>query len=162
MLCTRLSFLCFCPPPQGSPKSHSWFQFSDSRYPIPYLQPGASSSSQHTYYLSFTTAKHGAACTPGYALDVGVNQKPRSHLLDCPSVGVDILLVAETHGGLEKDSIRIIQAIGKTLGKRTNPDDPSLSTKLLFGRLAIALWWDNACCWLHHSPFIHPSLDSQI
>ena len=105
----------------------------------------------------------GAARTPGYALDVGVNRKLRSHLSDCRSVGVDFIpLVADTLGGLAKDSIRIIQAIGKALGKRTNPDDPSVFTKHLFGRLAIALWRGNACYWLHHSPFIHPSLDGQI
>ena len=70
-----------------------------------------------------------------------------------------IPLVAETLGGLAKDTIRMTRAIGKALGKRTNPDDPSTSTKHLFARLAIALWRGNACCWIHRTPLTHPSLN---
>ena len=104
-----------------------------------------------------------AARTPGHALDVGVSRKLGSHLSDCRSVGMDFIpLVAETFGGLAKDTIRMTQAIGKVLGKRTNPDDPSTSTKHLFGRLAIALWRGNACCWIHRTPLTHPSLDGLI
>ena len=57
------------------------------------------------------------------AVGVAGEKKPaklRSHLSDCHSVGVDFIpLVAETLGGLAKDSIRITQAIGKALGKKT-------------------------------------------
>ena len=98
-----------------------------------------------------------------HALDVGVSRKLGSHLSDCRSVGMDFIpLVAETLGGLAKDTIRMTRAIGKALGKRTNPDDPSTSTKHLFGRLAIALWRGNACCWIHRTPLTHPSLDGLI
>ena len=60
-----------------------------------------------------------------------------------------IPLVAETLGGLAKDTISTVRLIGKVLGQRVNPSDPSTSTKHLFGRLAIALWRGNVappCC----------------
>ena len=167
MLCAMLSFMLLSLqlllPPR---KPQVLFLVPILGQQIFYSLPGARGAQQLWMYIIISPLQQqtiaGAVRTPGYALDVGVNRKLRSHLSDCCSVGVDFIpLVAETLGGLAKDSIRIIQAIGKALGKRTNPDDPSVSTKHLFGQLAIALWRGNACCWLHHSPFIHPSLDGQ-
>ena len=101
----------------------------------------------------------GAASRHGHALEVGVHRKLASHLSQCSSIGVDFIpVVAETLGGLAKDTISTVRLIGKVLGHRVSPSDPSTSTKHLFGRLAIALWQGNACLWLHHYPSVPPSL----
>ena len=101
----------------------------------------------------------GAASSPEHALEVGVWRKLASHLSECRSIGVDFIpLVAETLGGLAKDTISTVRLIGKVLGQRVSPSDPSTSTKHLFGQLAIALWRGNACCWLHRYPSVPPSL----
>ena len=100
----------------------------------------------------------GAASRHGHALEVGVHWKLASHLSECSSTGVDFIpLVAETLGGLAKGTISTVRVIGKFLGHRVSPSDPSTSTKHLFGRLAIALWQGNACLWLHHYPSVPPS-----
>ena len=104
-----------------------------------------------------------AATHPGHALDVGVHRKLSSHLSVCRSAGVDFIpVVAETLGGLAKDTISMIRSIGRALGQRSNPSDPATSTQQLFGRFALALWRGNACSWLHRVPLIPPSLDGCI
>ena len=66
-----------------------------------------------------------AATHPGHALDVGVRRKLSSHLSVCRSAGVDFIpIVAETLGGLAKDTISMIRLIGRALGQRSNPSDP--------------------------------------
>ena len=103
------------------------------------------------------------ACIPGHALDVGVRRKLTSHLSECRSASVDLFpLVAETLGGLAKDTISMVRSIGRVLSQRASSPDPSTSTKHLFGRLAIALWRGNACSWLHRVPSTPPSLDGLI
>ena len=111
MLCLLFIFCCpvcgFCSH-QGSPKSNSWFQFSAS---ICFNSlPGARGTQQLwiVHIIKCPLQQQtiaGAACTPGYAFDVGVNRKLRSHLSDCPSVGVVFISpVADTLGGLAKDN----------------------------------------------------------
>ena len=83
----------------------------------------------------------GAASSPEHALEVGVWRKLHvaSHLSECCSIGVDFIpLVAETLGGLAKDTISTVRLIGKVLGQRVSPSDPSISTKHLFGQLAMS------------------------
>ena len=95
----------------------------------------------------------GAASTLGHALNVGTRRKLTSHISDCRAAGVEFFpLVAETLGGLAKNTIHIISSIGKIFGQCSNPSDPATSISHLFVRLSISLWRGNACCWLHWFP----------
>ena len=78
-----------------------------------------------------------AAQTPGHALQVGVQRK-----LTKPSLlGTDFVpLVAETLGG---DTIRTITNISRAIEDRCSSSDSVLTSKHLFGRLAVALWRGN-------------------
>ena len=167
--CCARRYLCCCSvchtsSHQRSLEPYPRFKLQASRHPPPHLEPGMPGSPGCAHYFTPTAKDRGRSCPhPGHALDVGVSRKLGSHLSDCRSVGMDFIpLVAETLGGLAEDTIRMTRAIGKALGKRTNPDDPSTSTKHLFGCRAIALWRGNACCWIHRTPLTHPSLDGLI
>ena len=104
-----------------------------------------------------------AASTPGHALQVGTRHKLASNLSACRAVGAECIpLVAETLGGLSKDSIHTIRAIGRDIGLRLSSPNPSISSKHLFGRVAIALWRGNASLWLHRHPTLPPSLDGVV
>ena len=48
-------------------------------------------------------------------------------------------VVAETLGGLAKDTITLIGSIGKALSQRSNPRDPQTSIKHLFDRFVHSL-----------------------
>ena len=81
----------------------------------------------------------------------------------CRSVGIDsIPLVTETLGGLAEDTIHTLRTLGKAIGQRSCSLDPSLATKHLFARFAIALWRGNASMWLHRQPTLPPALDGLI
>ena len=104
-----------------------------------------------------------AASTPGHALQVGTRRKLASNLSACRAVGAECIpLVAETLGGLSEDSIHTIRAIGHDIGLRLSSPNPSISSKHLFGRVAIALWRGNASLWLHRHPTLPPSLDGVV
>ena len=104
-----------------------------------------------------------AASTPGHALRVGVQRKLTSNLSACHSVGIEFIpLVVETLGGLAEDTILTIRSIGQAIGQRVGSLDPSISTRHLFHRLAIALWRGNASLWLHRFPTLPPSLDGLV
>ena len=104
-----------------------------------------------------------AASTPGHALQVGTRRKLASNLSACRAVGAECIpLLAETLGGLSEDSILNIRAIGRAIGLRTSSPDPSISSKHLFGRVAIILWCGNASLRLHRHPTLPPSLDGVV
>ena len=104
-----------------------------------------------------------AASTPGHALRVGVQRKLSSNLSACHSVGIEFIpLVVETLGGLAEDTILTIRSIGQAIGQRVGSLDPSISTRHLFHRLAIALWRGNASLWLHRFPTLPPFLDGLV
>ena len=104
-----------------------------------------------------------ASFTPGHALQVGVQRKLAAHLSACRSTGTDFIpLVAETLGGLDRDTIRTVKSIGHAIADRSGSPDPSTTSRHLFGRLAIALWRGNACLWLHRRPILPPSLDGVV
>lgn len=104
-----------------------------------------------------------AAFTPGHALHVGTRRKLASNLSACRAAGAECIpLVAETLGGLSEDSILTIRAIGRAIGLRSSAPDPTITTKHLFGRVAIALWRGNASLWLHRHPTLPPSLDGVV
>ena len=104
-----------------------------------------------------------AASIPGHALEVGIHRKLSSHLSECRAAGVDFFpLVAETLGGLAKDTITMIRSIGKALGQRSNPLDPQSCSKHLFGRFSLTLWRGNACSWMHRIPLTHPCSDGLV
>ncbi len=65
----------------------------------------------------------------------------------------------ESLGGLSKDFIDTISTIGKSISLRSGPDQASIVTNQLFGRVAIALWRGNAVMLLHRSPTLAPSQD---
>ena len=95
-----------------------------------------------------------APSSPGHALQVGTRSKLASNLSACRAVGAECIpLVAETLGGLSEDSIHTIRAIGHDIGLHLSSPNPSISSKHLFGRVAIALWRGNASLWLH-SPLV--------
>ena len=102
-------------------------------------------------HCDFPTA---CICTPGHALQVGVQRKLTSHLANCGASGVEFIpIVAETLGDLAEDTVNTVQAIGKAIAQRTSSHISSTSTSHLFYRLAISLWWGNACLWIHrHLP----------
>ena len=94
-----------------------------------------------------------AASSPGHALRVGVQRKLTVHLSACRSAGVDFIpLVVESLGRWCPDAISTIRSIGHAIGQRDNSTESVLTTKHLFGRLVIALWRDNASCWIHRLP----------
>ncbi len=98
-----------------------------------------------------------AAQTPGHALQVGVQRKLAANLSACRYSGTDFVpLVAETLGGLAEDTIRIITNISRAIENRCGTSDSTPTTSHLFGRLAVALWRDNASLWLHCLPTIPP------
>ena len=100
---------------------------------------------------------HEAASTPGHALEVGTQRKLSAHLSACRSSGIDFLpIVAETLGGLGEDTIQVVRAIGDCIAQRVSSQDTTSPTNQLFRRLAIALWWGNACLWLHRHPSFPP------
>ena len=104
-----------------------------------------------------------AASTPGYALQVGTRRKLASNLSACRAEGAECIpLIAETLGGLSEDSIHTIRAIGRDIGLRLSSSNPLISSKHLFGRVAIALWRGNASLWLHRHPTLPPSLDGVV
>ena len=73
-----------------------------------------------------------------------------TNLPACRSVGIDsIPFVTETLGGLAEDTIHTLRTLGKAIGQCSCSLDPSLATKHLFARFAIALWRGNASMWLH-------------
>ena len=101
-----------------------------------------------------------ASVTPGHALQVGVQHKLASNLPACREAGVECIpIVAETLGGLAKDTIHTISSLGRAIAGRAGSMDPSSTTRHLFQRFAIALWRGNACLWLHRHPTLPPSLD---
>ena len=103
------------------------------------------------------------ASTPGHALQVGTCRNLASNLSACRAVGAECIpLVAETLVGLSEDSIHTIRAIGRAIGLRSSSPNPSISSKHLFGRVAIALWRGNASLWLHRHPTLPPSLDGVV
>ena len=103
------------------------------------------------------------AFSPGHALSMGVRRKLTTNLPACRSVGIDsIPLVTETLGGLAEDTIHTLRTLGKAIGQRSCSLDPSLATKHLFARFAIALWRGNASMWLHRQPTLPPALDGLI
>ena len=105
----------------------------------------------------------GAASSPGHVLRVCVRRKMSSNLPACRSAGVDFLpIVVETLGWWCPDAITAIRSIGEALGQRLNSTDPVHSTKHLFGRLAVALWWGNAALWMHRQPTLSPFLDGVL
>ena len=68
---------------------------------------------------------HGAASTPGHALQVGIRRKLTQHLSACRSAGVDFIpVVAETLGGLAEDTIFIIRFLGEAIAQRSTPPPP--------------------------------------
>ena len=147
---------------QSGPQLSSQLQLQAHGHSTPHLETWPPSSPGCPHHLQQQTVA-GAASSPGHALEVGVRWKLASHLSECRSIGMDFIpLVAEILGGLAKDTISMVRLIGKVLGQRVSPSDPSTSTKHLFGRMAIALWRGNACLWLHHYPFVPPSLDGLI
>ena len=97
------------------------------------------------------TLIYEAAFSPGHALEVGVRRTLTTHLQACRSIGVNFIpIVAETLGGLGEEAINIIGAIGNAIDRRVTMTHSTSSTKKhLFHRLAIALWRENACLWLH-------------
>ena len=104
-----------------------------------------------------------AAHTPGHALQIGVRRKLSAHLSACRSTGTDFIpLVAKTLVGLAEDTIQTVAAIGRAIANCSGSPDPSLTSKHLFDRLAIALWRGNACLWLHRHPSLPPSLDGVV
>ena len=104
-----------------------------------------------------------AASTPGHSLHVGMQGKLAAHLSDCRAAGMDFLpTVVESLGGLSKDTISTVRAIGNAFSKRASPGDPSTSTGQLFHRLAISLWRGNACLWLHRHPTLPPPVNRII
>ena len=70
--------------------------------------------------------------------------------------------MTETLGGLAEDTIHTLRTLGKAIGQRSCSLDPSLATKHLFARFAIALWRGNASMWLHRQPTLPPALDGLI
>lgn len=105
-----------------------------------------------------------AAMSPGYALRVGVRRKLASNLPSCRLAGVECIpVVVETLGGWCQEAISTIRSIGQALGYRTNNHEPiDLSTKHLYGRLAMALWRGNASLWMRRQPSFPPSVDGLI
>ena len=140
----------------------SQLQLQACGHSTPHLETWSPSSPgrPHRLSTSATNCGWGSSLQP---LEVGVRWKLPSHLTECCSIGVDFIsLVAETLGGLAKDTISTVRVIGKVLGQRVSPSDPSTSTKHLFGRLDIALWRGHACLWFHRYPSVPPSLDGLI
>ena len=106
---------------------------------------------------------HGAASTPGHALQVGVQRKLTSHLSACRSAGVTFIpVVAEALGGLAEDTISIIKSFGESIAQRAAPFDSTACTKQLFRRFAITLWRGNSVLWLRRLPTFAPSVDGVI
>ena len=102
---------------------------------------------------------HGAASTPGHALEVGTQRKLASHLAPCRDTGVEFVpVVAETLGGLSEDTVGIIKSLATAISQRTDSSDPS-SHNHLFQRVVVALWRGNACLWLHRQPPLDPAID---
>ena len=106
---------------------------------------------------------HGAASTPGHALQVGVRRKLTQHLSACRSAGVDFIpVVAETLGGLAEDTIFIIRFLGEAIAQRSTPQESSTCSKQLFHRVAVSLWRGNASLWLHRLPSLPPFVDGLV
>ena len=79
--------------------------------------------------------------------------KLASNLSACHSTGTNFIpLVAETMGGLAEDTIHTVRSIGRAITDRAGSPDPAITSRHLFGRLAIALWRGNASLWLHRHP----------
>ena len=95
-----------------------------------------------------------AASSPGHALFVGVQRKLTVHLFICRSAGVYFIpLVVKSLGRWCLDAISTIRSVGHASARETdNSTESLLTTKHLFGRLAIALRQGNASCWIHHLP----------
>ena len=103
------------------------------------------------------------ASSSGHTLRVGVQQKLTEYLSACRSAGIDFVpLVVESLGGWCPDAISTIRSIRHAIGQRDNSTESLLTTKHLFGPLAIALWRGNASCWIHRLPTLPPSLDGLI
>ena len=104
-----------------------------------------------------------ASHTPGHGLQVGVHRKLASNLSACRSTGTDFIpLVAETLDGLAEDTIHTVRSISHAIADRAGSPDPVITSRHLFGGLAIALWRGNASLWLHRHPALLPSLDRVV
>ena len=81
-----------------------------------------------------------AASNPSHTLQVGVKRKLFSHLSACRSARLDFIsLVAETLGGLAKDTIYTIRSIGQAIRQKAASSDPFNCTRHLFLLDAISL-----------------------
>ena len=81
-----------------------------------------------------------------------------SHLAGCQSAGVEFIsIVAETLGGLAKDTIHIIWSFGEAIAQSVGPQDSTTYTKHLFHRVATALWRGNSTLWMHRLPTLPPT-----
>ena len=68
-------------------------------------------------------------------------------------------MVAETLGGLAEDTTNTLRSLGQAIASRSGSLDPPATTRQLFQRFALALWWGNACLWLYRQPTLLPFLD---
>ena len=57
-------------------------------------------------------------------------------------------------------NFRTVRSIGRAIADRAGAPDPAITSRHLFGRLAIALWRGNASLWLHRHPTL--SLDGVV
>ena len=88
---------------------------------------------------------HGAATSPGHALNVSANRKLAAGLPACQAAGVEfILLMVETLGGWSSEAIYNIKKIGQSLGQRCSSAFLAEIVKHIFGRLVMALLRGNA------------------
>ena len=102
----------------------------------------------------------GAANSPEYALNVGIDRKLAAHAASCWENGVHFVpLMVETLGGWSAEASETITRIGHLLQQQTGA---SLCIRHLFQQLAITLWRGNAALWIHQTPTLPPHVDGSI
>ena len=95
-------------------------------------------------------------------LPIARARKMAAHSEACLAVGVSLVpLVVEVLGGWSDEGADTIRAIGRLQGQRLG-FPTSVSTRHLFQRLAICLWWGNAGLCIRRLPFHPPIVDGQI